>query len=89
MTDALACGNVHNDTLAQALFKMRTDRTMRQLIYVGSGSLLPIIRELGYGDRIKDKYAHICHLCWDIFKDNELAEALRNHFAEQQFAEMI
>jgi MoaA/NifB/PqqE/SkfB family radical SAM enzyme len=89
MTDALACGNVHNDTLAQALFKMRTDRTMRQLIHVGSGSLLPIIRELGYGDRIKDKYAHICHLCWDIFKDNELAEALRNHFAEQQFAEMI
>ena len=40
-------------------------------------------------DRIKDKYAHICHLCWDIFKDDELAGALRNHFVEQQLGEMI
>ncbi len=89
MTDALACGNVHHDTLAQALFKMRTERTIRQLIHQGAGSLLPIVRDLGFGDRIKDRYAHICHLCWDIFKDNELAAALRDHFADQQLQEMI
>jgi MoaA/NifB/PqqE/SkfB family radical SAM enzyme len=89
MTDALACGNVYHDTLAQALFKMRTDRTLRQVIHGGTGSLIPLIEELGYGDRLQPQYSNICHLCWDIFKDNELAGVLRNHFQEKQLAEMV
>jgi MoaA/NifB/PqqE/SkfB family radical SAM enzyme len=89
VTNALACGNVHNDTLAQAIFKMKTDRMMRHLIHAGSGSLVPIIESLGLGSRLKDKYTNICHLCWDIFKDDELAGALRSHFQEEQLQSMI
>jgi hypothetical protein len=68
---------------------MRTDRVIRQVIHAGSGSLIPLIQRLGYGDRLQARYSSICHLCWDIFKDNELAGALRNHFQEEQLEEMI
>jgi MoaA/NifB/PqqE/SkfB family radical SAM enzyme len=88
MTESMAAGNVYRDSLSEAVFKMRTDRTIRQVIHSGTGSLIPLIKELGYGERLKDRYANICHLCWDVFKDNELANALRGHFAEQEFAEL-
>jgi MoaA/NifB/PqqE/SkfB family radical SAM enzyme len=89
MTESLASGNVYQDTLAEAVFKMRTDRTIRHVIHAGTGSLIPLIQKLGYGDRLQAQYSSICHLCWDIFKDNELAGALRNHFQEEQLEEMI
>jgi MoaA/NifB/PqqE/SkfB family radical SAM enzyme len=89
MTDSLASGNVNTDSLRDAVFKMRTDRTIRQVIHQGTGSLIPIIKELGHGDRLKDRYDNICHLCWDVFKDDELAGALRGYFAEIQVREML
>jgi MoaA/NifB/PqqE/SkfB family radical SAM enzyme len=89
ITNALACGNVHKDTLAQSIFKMKTDRMMRQLIHGGYGSLIPVLESLGLGSRLKDKYTNICHLCWDIFKNDELAGALRNHFQQEQLQSMI
>ena len=89
MTTSLACGNVHRDTLAEAIFKMRTDRMIRHLVHTGSGSLIPIINQLGFGDRLLEKHTSICHLCWDIFRDNELADALRAHFEEEQFQDML
>jgi hypothetical protein len=84
----LASGNVNRDSLQEALFKMRTDRTIRQVVHAGTGSLLPIIEALGYADRLLPHYDSICHLCWDVFKDEELAGALRAHFAEVQVAEL-
>jgi len=88
MTESLASGNVNRESLETALFKMRTDRTIRQVIHAGTGSLVPIIQDLGYGDRLRPRYTSICHLCWDVFKDNELAAALRAHFADEQVQEM-
>ena len=89
VTDALACGNVHHDSLAQAIFKMKTDRMMRQLIHGGAGSLIPALENLGLGSHLKDRYTNICHLCWDIFKNPELANALRGYFQEEQLRDMI
>ncbi len=89
MTDSLASGNVNTDSLRDALFKMRTDRTIRHVIHAGTGSLIPIINSLGFGDKLKERYDNICHLCWDVFKDDELAHALREHFAEIQVQEMV
>jgi MoaA/NifB/PqqE/SkfB family radical SAM enzyme len=88
MTESLASGNVNRDSLAVALFKMRTDRTIRQVIHAGTGSLLPIIEKLGYADKLQPRYDTICHLCWDVFKDDELAGALRSHFADVQVQEL-
>lgn len=47
MTNAMASGNVYRDSLADAVFKMKTDRTIRQVIHGGTGSLIPIIQALG------------------------------------------
>ena len=88
MTESLASGNINTDSLHDALFKMRTDRTIRQVIHGGTGSLIPIIEKLGHGDKLQPRYDSICHLCWDVFKDDELAQALREHFAEIQVQEM-
>ena len=85
MTDSLSCGNVHHDTLAEAVMKMRTDQLIREIIHGGTGQLIPIIKQLGFGDRLLPAYSGICHLCWDVFKDNELANALREYFQERQF----
>lgn len=89
MTESLSSGNVNVDSLEKILFKLRTDRTIRQIIHGGTGSLLPIIHELGYSDRLRERYSSICHLCWDVFKDPELADALRAHFADEQVADML
>ena len=89
MTDSLASGNVNAESLRDAVFKMRTDRTIRHVIHAGTGSLIPIVNALGYGERLRERYDTICHLCWDIFKDDELAHALRQHFAEIQVQEML
>jgi MoaA/NifB/PqqE/SkfB family radical SAM enzyme len=88
MTESLASGNVNHESLQSALFKMKTDRTIRQVIHAGAGSLIPIIEDLGYGERLRPRYTSICHLCWDVFKDDELAGALREHFAEEQIKEL-
>jgi hypothetical protein len=89
MTESLASGNVNQDTLAQTVFKMKTDRTIRQVIHGGTGALIPLVRELGYGDRLKPHYSSICHLCWDIFKDDEVAGAVRKHFEEEALRDAI
>jgi len=89
MTESLASGNVNHDTLAEAVFKMKTDRTIREVIHAGTGNLIPLVEKLGYGDRLKPSYSSICHLCWDIFKDNELAGVLQNHFQEEALCDAI
>jgi MoaA/NifB/PqqE/SkfB family radical SAM enzyme len=89
MTDAMASGNVLRESLADALFTMKTDRTIREVIHAGSGSLIPIIADLGFADRLQPKHSSICHLCWDIFKDAELAAALRRHFQEDYYKQLV
>jgi hypothetical protein len=89
MTDSMASGNVREESLGDALFKMKTDRTIREVIHSGSGELIPIVRKLGYGDRLKPQYSSICHLCWDIFKDAEVSAALRSHYQEDYFEKLV
>lgn len=85
MTNALASGNVREESLANAVLKMRTDYMIQSIIHRGTGELIPLVRDLGYGDRLLPAYSSICHLCWDVFKDDELAGALRTHFQDEHF----
>jgi MoaA/NifB/PqqE/SkfB family radical SAM enzyme len=89
MTDAMASGNVLRESLADALFTMKTDRTIREVIHAGSGSLIPIIASLGFADRLQPQHSSICHLCWDIFKDVEVSAALRRHFQEDYLRQLV
>jgi MoaA/NifB/PqqE/SkfB family radical SAM enzyme len=88
MTDSLSSGNVHHDSLQDIVLRMRTDQMIRHLVHNGSPTLIPIIESLGMGHKLKDKYFSICHLCWDIFKDDELSAALRSHFNDVQYQMM-
>ncbi|HKP47863.1 MAG TPA: radical SAM protein [Pyrinomonadaceae bacterium] len=89
MTESMSSGNVRHISLKDALFNMKTDRTIREVIHAGSGALIPIIKELGYADRLRPQYSSICHLCWDIFKDKELAAALRKYFEDDYFEKLV
>jgi hypothetical protein len=89
MTDAMASGNVLRESLADALFTMKTDRTIREVIHGGTGSLIPIIASLGLADRLRPQHSSICHLCWDIFKDAEVSAALRRHFQEDYLRQLV
>jgi MoaA/NifB/PqqE/SkfB family radical SAM enzyme len=85
MTESLSSGNVHVDRLADAVLRMRTDQMIRHLIHQGPSSLLPILNKLGLSDRLKSSHSSICHLCWDIFRQDDVSAALREHFAGEQF----
>jgi MoaA/NifB/PqqE/SkfB family radical SAM enzyme len=85
MTKSLACGNVYNDTLSSAVLSMRTDHMMRELIHRGSDSVRRIVETLGFGSRLLPEYSSICHLCWHIFRDDEIAAALRVHYEREHF----
>lgn len=88
MTRSLASGNVKHNDLADSVFRMETDRMIRDVIHRGSGALLPIIKQLGYGSCIDKEYTGICHLCWDVFRNDELSAALRAHFEDVHFQEL-
>jgi MoaA/NifB/PqqE/SkfB family radical SAM enzyme len=89
MTKEMASGNVLTDSLADAVLKMRTDHMIRTVIHKGAGELIKVAQGLGYGDRVDKQYSSICHLCWDVFQDEELATAVRNHYNEEHFGILL
>ncbi|HZM08735.1 MAG TPA: radical SAM/SPASM domain-containing protein [Candidatus Limnocylindrales bacterium] len=89
MTESLACGNIYRDSLAEAVLKMRTEAVIREVIHGGTGKLIPIIEQLGYGDRLLPQYTSICHLCWDVFRQDDVAGALRQHYQDKQFEALV
>ncbi len=89
MTKEMASGNVLVDSLADAVLKMRTDYMIRTVIHKGAGELIDVARQLGYGDKVDKEYSSICHLCWDVFQDEELATAVRNYYNEEHFSVLV
>jgi MoaA/NifB/PqqE/SkfB family radical SAM enzyme len=89
MTESLSSGNIHRRSLVDIVTAMKTDLLIRTLVHSGSGSFLPILRDLGLEDRLLSRYSSICHLCWHVFKDDEMASALRQHFQRLQFSQFV
>jgi MoaA/NifB/PqqE/SkfB family radical SAM enzyme len=88
MTTSLASGKVTESSLADIVFRMETDRMLRQLIHEGPATLVRTIEQLGYKEALKKDYTSICHLCWDIFRQDDLSGALREHFDDVHLAEL-
>ena len=80
MCSSLSVANIHRDTLARAVLKIRTDHMIRQLIHKGVGACSDILKSLGYGDRLLPDYVSMCHMCWDIFRQDDLCNVLRSYF---------
>jgi hypothetical protein len=89
MTESLSSGNVYRHSLADIVLRMRTDQMMNQLIHGGPYTLLPVVKQLGFADRIAPAHSSICHLCWDVFRHEDVGNALRAHFQEEQFERLL
>jgi uncharacterized Fe-S cluster-containing radical SAM superfamily protein len=89
MTKAMSSGNVCRESLADAVFKMKTDFMIRSVIHGGAGQLIEVAQSLGFGDKVDKKYQSICHLCWDVFHDDELADAIRKYYNDWHLVSLL
>ena len=76
------CGNVADEPLDVIVARMDNDPILRQLVFSGVSSFLPILEEAGY--RIGEDYFNICHLCSTIFTNAEYTDAIRCSFERRQ-----
>jgi hypothetical protein len=77
-TEALSFGNIRRNSIAQILERMHNSYFLRALVFLGPGALCGILAEAGIP--ISNRYASICHLCWDIFHREESAKAIKSYF---------
>lgn len=89
ITNALAVGNVKSHSLADIVMRLRTDYMLRVLIHQGPLKIKGLVEKLGLGDRLQPEHSSICHLCWDIFRDDDLAARLRSAMEDEQLAFLI
>jgi hypothetical protein len=62
---------------------------LRVLIHQGPLRIKALVEKLGLADRLQPEHSSICHLCWDIFRDDDLAAKLRAAMEEEQLAFLI
>ncbi len=89
MTKAMSSGNVIGESLAGIVLKMKTDFMIQSVIHGGAGQLIQVARSLGLGDKVDKQYQSICHLCWDVFHDDELAAAMRKYYSDWHLAVLL
>ena len=76
-TDALAFGNIKNDSLQTIVERMDRSLLLRALVFLGPGSFLGILKE--HGVDFAGPHSNICHLCWDIFSNAEHMSTVSSH----------
>jgi hypothetical protein len=89
VTESMAAGNVCREPLARIVTKMSMNPLICRVVRMGVTSLLPMIEELGYAGRFPDRHACLCHLCWNIFRQEDVSAALRGRLEEEQLEAMI
>lgn len=76
-TDALAFGNIRDDSLQSIVERMDRSLLLRVLVFLGPGAFLGILKE--HGVDISGPHSNICHLCWDIFSKPEHMSIVSAH----------
>ena len=82
-TRALAFGNIRDRSLADIVRTMERSAVLRQIVFEGIASLVPLIE--GAGVDLGKDYSSICSLCWNIFSRDDCVAALRGHFPDESF----
>lgn len=72
--DGLIMGNAKNQPLEEIIEHMRNNPLIHMLSSGGLHKLARIVKEHNLKYEFRDKYASICHLCYDILKDKELTQ---------------
>lgn len=76
-TEALAFGNIKNDSLQTIVDRMNRSLLLRVLVFLGPGSLIGILNE--HGVDLAGPHSNICHLCWDIFTKPQYMSIVSSH----------
>lgn len=80
-TKGLAMGNIRKESIIDIAARMRSSPMLRTIVFYGVKKLIPILRSYGY--KMKGKYANTCHLCFEIFSNDELSSVLINDFDQK------
>lgn len=75
MCRAWAFGNISQEPLEDIVYRMNHDPILRQLVFVGPASFLPLLEEKGC--KIGKELFSICQLCSTIFSDPACCDILR------------
>jgi len=74
-TDALAFGNIHEDSLGDILWRANRSSLVAAL---AAGGPVEVIERAGAGHYMDGLYTHRCELCWKVLNDPEVLAVFKN-----------
>lgn len=76
-TQSLCLGNANQESLSEIITRAELDPVLHILLHQGPKYIAGILREMGGKDFTRKRYVNICHLCYELFIDNETAGHIR------------
>ncbi len=77
ITAALRLGNANHEPIRDILGRAESDPLLRVLFNHGTRYLAEILRDSGGKDFLQDQHVNICHLCNDLFINEDIARQVR------------
>ena len=77
VTNALRLGNADNEPLTEILKRAELDPLLVTLFEQGPRYLAELLYESGGKNFLKERHVNICHLCNDLFINDDIAEDVR------------
>ena len=88
LTTLLCLGNANKEPLSEIIARAQVDPILNILFYQGPKYLSEILSEQGSKDLTCNNYTNICHLCYELFMDNTIANDMRrvlsNYFSKKE-----
>lgn len=78
-----AGGNIYQQPISHIVESMNADPLLRQLVFLGVKSFLPLLRANGC-EIDEEKYFSICQLCSSIFSNPEYLAIIQNEFNKKR-----
>lgn len=72
----LIVGNAKHQSLREIVENIQDNPLIQMLSSRGMHELAKTVKDCNLGYEFRERYASICHLCYDILKDKELAESI-------------
>ena len=78
-----ASGNIYEQPLSSIVSGMNADPMLRQIVFLGISSFLPILQDQGCQIK-EDDFFNTCQMCSSIFSNQEYLAIIRRHFAQKR-----
>ncbi|EJV0606201.1 hypothetical protein CGI74_05935 [Vibrio parahaemolyticus] len=77
-TNNLSFGNIKLESMLDIYNKMNSSSFLRTLVFYGVGAFVPILERSEI--KMGRDYQNICHLCWNIFSDDNKSLIVKSYF---------